>query len=99
MMSKAQALGLVFDAAFSKEMKELPAKYALDGYTDSYMRAPVGPPLPRAIAADAFLANSVKLRVQYALTYVPPNLKITEGALVDSYQIVNVVDESVLQSL
>lgn len=96
MLSKAQALGLVFDPAFAAAMRELPARYALDAYADTYGRTPAGPPLPRPIASDACLANSVPIRLRYALTYQPPNLKITDGELAESYRIVDVVDETAI---
>ncbi len=96
MMGKAQALGLTMDSAIAAKYATLPAEIALDAYTDSWSRTPFGAPVARPIAADASVANSVALRVQYALTYAPPNLKITDGELSDSYTIVNVVDAGVI---
>ncbi len=93
MMRKAQHEGLTFDGATAAQLQSPPGKYALDAYVDSWSRTPVGAPLPRPIAADACMANSVAVRVQYALTYLPPNLTITDGALAESYQIVDVVNE------
>ena len=96
MMTKAEGLGLTFDPAVAAAMRELPARYALDAYVDSWSRLPSQPPRPRPIPADACLANSVSIRVQYALTYMPPNLKMEEGALADSYTMVDLVDETAI---
>lgn len=77
-------------------MRELPAKYELDAYVDSWSRLPSQPPRPRPIPTDACLANSVSIRAQHALTYTPPNLKMEEGALAGSYTMVDLVDETVI---
>ena len=96
MMGKAQALGLVMDPGIAAKYGTLPAEYALDAYTDSWTGKPLGPPKPRPIATDAHLANSVAVRVQYALTYAPPNLSIQDRQLAEGYAFVNVVDEEVI---
>jgi uncharacterized protein (DUF2235 family) len=93
MMGKAQALGLTFDPAVVAKYGTLPAEYALDAIRESW--TPVfGPPHLRPIAAGAAVANSVSVRVQYALTYAPANLTLVDGpALGDGYSMVNVVNE------
>jgi hypothetical protein len=47
----------------------------------------------RPIGADARVADSVALRVQYALTYTPGNLTIRDGQLADTYSMVSVMQE------
>jgi len=74
----------------------LPVAYALDAYKDSWTSLPSAPPLPRLIAPNADIANSVAVRVQYALTYAPPNLNLKDGQLAATYSIVPVVDETAI---
>jgi len=69
----------------------LPSKYALDNIRQTW--APQdGPPHLRPIAANSEVANSVAVRIQYALTYQPGNLTIESGALGSGYTQVNLVD-------
>jgi hypothetical protein len=95
MAAKALEYGLTFDPAAMQQFETLPALYALDAIRDSYL--PVdGKPNSRPIAADASIANSVAVRVQYALTYKPNNLTFddeNENALVSGYNIVKVVND------
>lgn len=93
MAAKAQALGLTLDPAMAAQFGTMPAKYALDAIKESWL--PVdGPQHLRPIAADASVSNSVSVRVQYALTYKPGNLKLQDGVLADGYNVVTVVDEN-----
>jgi uncharacterized protein (DUF2235 family) len=93
MAAKAQALGLTMDPTVAAQFATLPAKYALDASRESW--SPVsGAPRLRPIAVDAKVANSVAVRVQYALTYSPGNLTLKDGALGDGYSLVTVVDEN-----
>jgi uncharacterized protein (DUF2235 family) len=97
MIPKALSLGLTMDQDVVKQYAMLPAKYALDKYTDSWASLPTGAPLRRPIPPDATLGNSVALRVQYGTgSYLPSNLTINNGSLCDTYQVVTVVDESVI---
>jgi len=93
MMAKAQALGLTMDPTVAAQYGTLPAEYALDAIRQTW--TPVyGPPHLRPIAADAEVANSVAVRVQYALTYLPGNLTLTDGPLLGGgYSLVNLVTE------
>jgi hypothetical protein len=50
-----------------------------------------GPPHLRPIAANAEVANSVAVRVQYGLTYTPGNLTLANGLLGSGYSLVTVV--------
>jgi uncharacterized protein (DUF2235 family) len=93
MMAKAQALGLTFDPAVAAQYGTLSSEYALDKIRESW--TPVdGPPHQRPIVAGSEVANSVAVRVQYALTYLPGNLSLGKGpALGDGYSVIDVVDE------
>ena len=93
MLAKAQSLGLTFDPAVAAQYGMLPAEYALDAIRETW--APVdGPPHSRPIAPGSEVANSVAVRVQYALTYAPDNLALQDGPLLgDGYSLVNVVNE------
>jgi uncharacterized protein (DUF2235 family) len=94
MAAKAQAQGLTFDPTMAAQFAALPSQYALDGIRETWTPAD-GPPYHRPIAADANVANSVAVRVQYALTYKPVNLTYdATGALGDGYTQVSVVDEN-----
>ena len=55
-----------------------------------------GPVHLRPIDADSNVANSVAIRIQYALTYRPGNLTITDGTLADSYIQVTLVNTDAL---
>jgi uncharacterized protein (DUF2235 family) len=93
MMAKAQALGLTIDPNVAAQLGILPAEYALDAIRESW--APIdGAPHLRPISPGSGVANSVAVRVQYALTYTPGNLTLQDGPLLgDGYSMVNVVDE------
>jgi len=93
MAGKAQAAGLTFDPATVGIFGILPAEYALDAIRETW-KAVDGPQHLRPIADDAEVANSVAIRVKYALTYQPGDLKVTDGALDSGYSVVNVVDEN-----
>ncbi|MEO6802531.1 MAG: DUF2235 domain-containing protein [Granulicella sp.] len=93
MVAKALTLGLTMDPAFVAQYQALPLACALDKYSDSWAGLPLGPPHRRPIPADARIANSVAVRVQYALTYTPTNLTLEEGLLGDGYTVVPVMSE------
>jgi uncharacterized protein (DUF2235 family) len=91
MTAKAQALGVTLDPASAAQFATLPSQYALDVIRQTW--APTdGPPYQRPIAPNSEVANSVAVRIQYALTYTPANLTIASGALGSGYTQVNVVD-------
>ena len=92
MVAKAQALGLTMDPAIAAQYGTLPAKFALDMIRETWTPADL-PPHLRPVAANAEIANSVAVRVKYALTYTPGNLTLDNGALGDGYSLVTVVDE------
>ena len=93
MMTKALAQGLTMDPAVVAQFGTLPAEFALDSIRESW--APTdGPPHLRPVPAGAEVSNSVSVRLQYALTYVPGSLTVTDGALDGSYSIVTLVDEN-----
>jgi len=95
MISKAKALGLAFDPAVLAQYGTLPAKFALDAINESWK--PVsGPQFHRPIAANANVSNSVAVRIEYALTYLPANLTINDGALADSYNQIMLVDPNAI---
>lgn len=93
MLAKAQALGLTVDPAVAAQFGTLPSEYALDAIRDSW--APTdGPPHLRPIVGNSTVANSVAVRVQYALTYAPGNLTLQDGPLLaDGYSMLSVVNE------
>jgi uncharacterized protein (DUF2235 family) len=93
MAAKAQALGLTMDPTMAAQFATLPSQYALDVIRQSWTPAD-GPPYQRPIPPNAEVANSVAVRIQYALTYTPGNLQIISGALGSGYTQVNLVDTS-----
>ena len=87
------SVGLTMDPVMAAQYGTLPAEYALDAIRQSWTPAD-GPPHLRPIAAGSEVANSVAVRVQYALTYTPGNLTLQDGPLLgDGYSIVSVVTE------
>ena len=79
MMSKAQALGLVFDpGVLSKFPSPIDKKDALDTRHESWSPLWLFPK-SREIAPDATLANSVSVRCQSDSTYRPGNLSLVNG--------------------
>jgi hypothetical protein len=95
MMSKANALGLQFDAnVLAQCTVPLPPEYSLDKLHASWSVL-CGFPRHRSIATDSILANSVKIRCQHDGTYRPDPLRFEQGALSAVYkfdQIVNSPD-------
>ena len=92
MLVRALSVGLTIDPAVVAQFQELSAKFALDSLQETWK--PVdGKPYQRPIAKDAKVANSVKVRVEYALSYAPGNLALNDGALADGYDLVEMVDE------
>ncbi|HUA92788.1 MAG TPA: DUF2235 domain-containing protein [Terracidiphilus sp.] len=96
MIRKAQAQGLTFNAAaIAPYVNLFPAKYALDKINETW--APIyGPQHLRPIPANASIANSVPLRIQYGLTYTPGNLTMNNGALAQGYAGVDIVDATAI---
>lgn len=95
MAGKAQALGLTMDPEVAAHFAELPGKYALDAIRETW-GARDGSPHHRLVEDDALVGNSVGLRLEYALTYAPENLKMVERALASGYAAVEVVDQKAL---
>ncbi len=96
MLAKAQKQGVTFDPTIAAQYGTFPAEAALDMIRETW--APVdGPPHLRPVLPDAEVSNSVAVRLQYALTYVPGSLTVEDGALADSYSIVNIVGENAFQ--
>jgi uncharacterized protein (DUF2235 family) len=91
MLSKARALGALFnDAAFS-QYTPLGAENALGPKHESWSVL-WGFPRNRTIASTAALGNSVAIRYQTDGSYRPPNLTGNGAALAPSYGIVPVVN-------
>ncbi len=91
MVARAREAGLTFDPAVAPQFATLPADYALDAIRETW--CPVyGPPHHRPIAPGSKVADSVAVRVQYALTYLPGNLTLDDGPLLaDGYTMVSVL--------
>jgi hypothetical protein len=95
MVSKAQANGIQFDPTAIAPYSQLTNEDALDIIRESW--APQdGPVHLRPIVDGSNVSNSVALRIQYALTYQPGNLTITDGALASGYNQVTLVDPNAL---
>lgn len=92
MVQKAQEQGLAFDPGVLPQFQKLPVKFALDAIHSSWQPADGAQKL-RPVLAQSHVANSVGARIQYALTYQPGNLTITNSALDPGYTVVNVVDQ------
>jgi uncharacterized protein (DUF2235 family) len=93
MLSKAQKLGVTFDPTIAAQFGTFPADDALDIIRETWS-AIDGPPHLRPVESDAEVSNSVAVRLQYALTYIPGSLTVDDGTLADSYSIVDIVDEN-----
>lgn len=93
MAAKAQAQGLTIDPSVAAQFAILPSKYALDAINESWSPKE-GPPYIRPIPANASIANSVAVRLQYGQTYAPRNLTLNNGALAEGYALAAVVDMS-----
>jgi hypothetical protein len=93
MVTKVLALGLTMDPAAVAQFGTLPAEYALDVIRESWTPAD-GPQHLRPVAPDAEISNGVAVRLEYALTYVPGSLTVSDGALADTYHLVTIVDEN-----
>jgi uncharacterized protein (DUF2235 family) len=91
MAAKAQALGLTFNPAAALPSGPFSSECALDAINESWT-AVDGPQHLRPIAANSQLSNSVSVRVQYALTYRPGNLTISDNALAGGYPLVTLID-------
>jgi uncharacterized protein (DUF2235 family) len=92
MLGKAQGAGLSVDPAMVPKCACLPAQCALDAIHESWK--PVsGPPHLRPIPPNATIANSVGVRIRYALSYTPGNLQLQDRQLAAGYSSVPVVNE------
>jgi hypothetical protein len=91
MMSKAAALGVQFaPATVAKYVIPAASKYSLDQINESW--SPLwGFPIPRTIASNGSLSNSVATRCQHVSTYRPSNLKFEDQALGRDYSSVATV--------
>lgn len=96
MIAQAQAQGLTFNpTAIAPYANTFPAKYALDAINETWI--PIfGLQRARPIPANSSIANSVALRLQYALTYAPGNLTLNDGDLANGYTLVNMVDATAI---
>lgn len=91
MVGRAAALGLTFAPAFLTQCTELAPEFSLD-FTRETWSPKFGLPSARKIAEDAMVANSVGVRIQYALTYQPQNVQRgDDGLLAETYRLVEVV--------
>ena len=93
MVSRAQQCGLTFVDGTTTQFATLPAEAALDLIRESWTPA-MGPPRLRPVPPGAEVANSVAVRLQYALTYVPGSLTVSDGELADGYAIQTIVSEN-----
>ena len=93
MMDKACALGLAIDTDLKKQYAlPLDPKYALDTLHTSWN--PIwGFPRPRSIADNSSISDSVAIRLAHHDSWQPKNLKLENGMLAKSYQIVTVVGQ------
>jgi uncharacterized protein (DUF2235 family) len=92
MLGKAQQCGLTILDTADGLLATLSADAALDAIRETW--CPVdGPPRLRPVPNNASVANSVAVRLKYALTYVPGSLTVADNALADGYSIVDVVGE------
>lgn len=93
MLGKAQQCGLDIVDSAKSQLGILPATAALDAMRETW--CPVdGPPNLRCVPQNARVANSVSIRLKYALTYVPGTLIVEDGELADEYTTVDVVGEN-----
>jgi uncharacterized protein (DUF2235 family) len=91
MMTKARALGLVFDLGVAEKCSvPMDKKYSLDTKHESWNPLWLFPK-PRTIAPDAALANSVVVRCEVDGTYRPPNLSLVNGLPGSQYAVEVVV--------
>ena len=95
MLGRAMAQGLTVDPAVVAQFKTLSGEFALDMIRETWQPQD-GPPYQRPVDVKAKLANSIGVRVEYGLSYVPGNLQYQDGSLVDSYETVDVVDPNVI---
>jgi uncharacterized protein (DUF2235 family) len=93
MIANGSAQGLTFNAAAIAPYAAFKAQSAMDKINETWI--PVfGPQHRRPIPANASLANSVALRLQYgAGDYAPGNLSLNGGALGDGYAQVSVISD------
>jgi uncharacterized protein (DUF2235 family) len=98
MMSKAQALGLVFaPEVLADYPSPIDKKYALDTKHESWNPVWVFPK-SRDIAANATLSNSVVVRCEEDNSYRPRNLNLVNGAPGPGYAIAVAVSVSGLKA-
>jgi uncharacterized protein (DUF2235 family) len=90
MMSKAKALAVDFDPAVYAQYTNIDAKHALDVKHESWS-VTWGFPKSRPVADNASISNSVQIRLQHDLSYLPVNLNARGGALPTTNSVVAVV--------
>jgi hypothetical protein len=90
MVIKAQSLGLEFDGTFLAQYSAIDAKHSLDVAHESWSPKWMFPK-SRAIAVDSSISNSVTIRCQLNNAYRPCNVTISNGALADSYETLQIV--------
>ncbi len=94
MLAKGQNLGLTFDPVVAAQYGTLSQEFALDAIRETWMPAD-GPVHLRPIAPASQIANSVAVRIRYALDYLPGNLVLQDGPLLgDGYGLVTLVSET-----
>ena len=92
MLGKAQARGLEFDPNVVAQYADLDPKHSLDLLQDSWKVCWLFPKA-RTIPNDAWIANSVDIRINHILNYRPGNLQILSNRL-SGYTIVSVVKDA-----
>ena len=94
MMSKAVALGLAFDpgvlAAYALPVNPV---WSLDTKHESW-NVIWGIPKNRSVASDAWIADSVRIRISNENSYDPCNLRIADHLLGPGYHVVDVVGDA-----
>ena len=93
-MSKAVALGLAFDpgvlAAYALPVNPV---WSLDTKHESW-NVIWGIPKNRSVASDAWIADSVRIRISNENSYDPCNLRIADHQLGPGYHVVDVVGDA-----
>jgi uncharacterized protein (DUF2235 family) len=97
MMDKASALGLDFnDDVLNLFALPLDPEWALDTLHTSW-KVFNGFPVPRSIAKNSVIANSVRIRAEHDPTYRPSNLVFQNGQLAAGYGSADVMKEPAVQ--
>jgi len=90
MMGKAISLGLQLAPNVWANYSKLDAANALDQIHESWS-LPWLFPKSRSVAPDSSLGNSVAIRCEYDVDYVPQNLRLNNDVPANTYTVVNVV--------